>query len=139
MTDRVFVDTNILVYARDSAFPLKQKICHELLAGLWKNRTGCLSIEVCNEYFVTVTRKLKPGLDERTAWDEIERYSAWNPEPLDYKTLQKAREAQVCYQISWWDALIVAAAFFSECGTIVSEDLKSGQRYFGILAVNPFF
>lgn len=138
MTGRVFVDTNILVYAFDSAFPLKQKICHEILAELWKNRTGCLSTQVCSEYFVTVTRKLKPGLDEYTAWEEVERYFAWNPEPLNHKTLQKAREVQERYQISWRDALIVAAAFFAECGTIVSEDLNSSQKYFGIQVMNPF-
>ncbi|PKL07862.1 MAG: VapC toxin family PIN domain ribonuclease [Spirochaetae bacterium HGW-Spirochaetae-7] len=138
MSDKVFVDTNILVYSRDAAFPVKQRICHELLAGLWKNRTGRLSVQVCNEFFVTVTRKLKPGLDECTAWDEIETYFAWNPEPIDYKSLRKAREAQVRYHMSWWDSLIVASAFFSECTTIVSEDLSSGQEYFGIRVVNPF-
>jgi len=138
MIDKVFVDTNILVYACDAAFPAKQKSCHELLAGLWENRTGRLSIQVCNEFFVTVTRKLKPGLDESSAWAVIETYSAWNPEPLDYKTLTKAREAQVRYHISWWDALIIASAFYAECATIVSEDLSSGQEYFGIRVVNPF-
>ncbi len=138
MTDKVFVDTNILVYSRDAAFPEKRRICRELLIDLWKNRTGRLSVQVCSEYFVTVTRKLKPGLDEPTAWDDIETYSAWNPEPLEYKTLQKAHEAQVRYQLSWWDSLIIASAFFTECGTIVSEDLNHGQEYFGIRVVNPF-
>ena len=138
MADKVFVDTNILVYARDAAFPGKGKICRELLTALWKNRTGRLSVQVCSEYFFTVTRKLNPGLDERTAWDDIEKYSAWNPEPLEYKTLQKAREALVRYQLSWWDSLIIASAFFSGCGTIVSEDLSRGQEYFGIRVVNPF-
>lgn len=138
MSDKVFVDTNILVYAKDAACPEKQKICKELLAGLWKNRTGRLSVQVCNEFYVTVTRKLKPGLDEYSAWHEMEIYSAWDPESLDYKTLQKAREVQSHYQISWWDSLIVAAAFFAECGTIVSEDLNANQEYFGIKVVNPF-
>jgi predicted nucleic acid-binding protein len=138
MTGKVFVDTNILIYARDAAFPEKQKICKELLAGLWEKRTGRLSIQVCSEYYVAVTRKLKPGLDEHTAWTEVEMYSAWDPAPLDYRTLSKAREVQLRYQISWWDSLIVAAAYFTECGIIVSEDLNSGQDYFGIAVVNPF-
>jgi len=138
MTDNVFVDTNILVYAYDAAFPVKQKTSHELLAQLWKNRTGCLSVQVCNEFFVTVTRKLKPGMDAATAWNVLELYSAWNPEALDYKTLRKAREAQVRYQLSWWDSLIIAAAFHAACSTIVSEDLNSGEEYFGIQVINPF-
>ena len=138
MTDKVFVDTNILVYSRDAAFPVKQAICKELLVALWNNRTGRLSVQVCNEFFVTVTRKLKPGMDESMAWDEVEMYSAWDPEPLDIGTLRKAREAQVRYRISWWDSLIVASAFQAECSTIVSEDLSAGQEYFGIRVVNPF-
>jgi predicted nucleic acid-binding protein len=138
MSDKVFVDTNILVYARDAACPEKQEICKKLLARLWKNRAGRLSVQVCNEFYVTVTRKLKPGMDEYSAWHEIELYSAWDPEPLDYETLRKAREVQNYYQLSWWDSLIVAAAFFAECGTIVSEDLNSGQDYLGIKVVNPF-
>lgn len=138
MNDKVFVDTSILVYAKDAACPEKQEICKELLAGLWKNRTGRLSVQVCNEFYVTVTRKLKPGLDEWSAWHEMEIYSAWDPEPLDYETLRKAREVQSHYQISWWDSLIVAAAFFAECRTIVSEDLNADQEYFGIKVVNPF-
>jgi predicted nucleic acid-binding protein len=138
MSDKVFVDTNILVYAKDEACPEKQKICKELLAGLWKNRTGRLSVQVCNEFYVTVTRKLKPGLDQYSAWHEIEIYSAWGPESLDYSTLRKAREVQTHYQISWWDSLIVASAFFAECRTIVSEDLNADQEYFGIKVMNPF-
>jgi len=138
MTDKVFVDTNILVYEHDGAFPVKQQICHELLAGLWVARTGRLSVQVCNEFFVTVTRKLKPGMDESSAWAVIETYAAWNPEPLDYKTLRKAHEVQTLYQTSWWDSLIVASAFYAECATIVSEDLNSGQEYFGIRVINPF-
>ena len=138
MTDKVFVDTNILIYARDAAFPEKQKICKELLAGLWEKRTGRLSVQVCSEYYVAITRKLKPGLDEHRAWTEVQMYSAWDPEPLDTRTLSKAREVQLRYQISLWDSLIVAAAFFAECGTIVSEDLNAGQVYYGIKIVTPF-
>lgn len=138
MSDKVFVDTNILVYSLDASFPVKQKIARELLGKLWTNRTGRMSVQVCNEFFVTVTKKLKPGMDEESAWDEIEIYSAWNPEPLDYKTLQKAREVQLRYRTSWWDALIIASAFFAECTIIVSEDLNAGQEYCGIRVENPF-
>lgn len=59
MTDKVFVDTTILIYARDLGFPEKQKICKELLARLWENRTGRLSVQVCNEFYGAVTKS--PG------------------------------------------------------------------------------
>lgn len=138
MTARTFVDTNILVYARDAAFPEKQSIAHELLGSLWRNRTGRLSVQVCNEYFVTVTRKLTPGLDEAEAWRDVEMYESWDPMPMDVRTLRKAREVQLRYGLAWWDSLIVASAFFAECGRIVSEDLAAEQDYFGIRVVNPF-
>ena len=138
MNGRSFVDTNILVYDQDAAFPAKQARARELLTQLWKDRTGRVSIQVCNEYFVTMTRKLKPGLDNETAWNRVEDLAAWEPVPLDYKTLTKARETQQRYGISWWDSLIVAAAFLSECALIYSEDLSHGQEYFGIRVINPF-
>jgi predicted nucleic acid-binding protein len=137
MTGSTFVDTNILVYARDAAFPKKQGAAIGLLEEIWKNRRGRISVQVCNEYFVTVTRKLKPGMDEASAWEDIAALSAWDPLPLDYGTLVKAREGQTLYGLSWWDALIVASAYQGECERIASEDLADGQRYFGIRVVNP--
>ncbi|HCM28783.1 MAG TPA: VapC toxin family PIN domain ribonuclease [Treponema sp.] len=138
MIAKTFVDTNILVYARDASFPEKQKIAYDLLGGLWRNRSGRLSVQVCNEYFVTVTRKLKPGLSETGAWRDIELYEAWDPLPMDLRTLRKAREVQLRYGLAWWDSLIIASAHFAECNRVVSEDLSSDQDYFGIRVVNPF-
>jgi predicted nucleic acid-binding protein len=137
MTGRTFVDTNILVYARDSGFPEKQRAAIGLLEELWTNRTGRVSVQVCSEYFVTVTRKLKPGMDESSAWEDVEALSAWDPFPLDQKTLVKAREGQILYGLSWWDSLIVASAFQGECERIASEDFAVGQSYFGIAVINP--
>jgi predicted nucleic acid-binding protein len=137
MTGRTFVDTNILVYARDSGFPEKQRAAIGLLEELWTNRTGRVSVQVCSEYFVTVTRKRKPGLDESSAWEDVEALSAWDPFPLDQKTLVKAREGQILYGLSWWDSLIVASAFQGECERIASENFVVGQSYFGIAVINP--
>ena len=65
MSDNVFVDTNILLYSRDASEPEKQAIASARLDDLWENRTGRLSVQVLNEYFVNVTRKLDPGLYDR--------------------------------------------------------------------------
>jgi predicted nucleic acid-binding protein len=113
-------------------------MAYDVLKELWKSGTGRLSVQVCNEYFVTVTRKLKPGMDEASAWEDVEMYAAWDPHPLAYKTLQKARETQLRYGLSWWDSLIVASAYGAECSKILSEDLNADQEYFGIKVVNPF-
>ncbi|MDA8411792.1 MAG: PIN domain-containing protein [Treponema sp.] len=138
MSDRVFVDTNIFVYARDSVDPVKQAAASEVLARLWRERSGRISTQVLSEYFVTVTQKLRPGLDRERAWSDVEALSAWDPAAIDQGTLRKAREIQIRYGLSWWDSLIVAAAWSTECGQIFSEDLGGGQTYLGLLVVNPF-
>lgn len=79
MSVRVFVDTNVLVYARDATEPDKQRACHGWLAALWDQRAGYLSFQVLQEYYVTVTRKLSPGLDPQTARDDVRTLLAWQP------------------------------------------------------------
>lgn len=71
MEDRVFIDTNVLVYSRDRGARKKQKQAEELIRNCWESRTGVVSTQVLNEYFVTVTRKLKPGLSAEKAWKDV--------------------------------------------------------------------
>jgi len=138
MTDSFFIDTNILVYSRDSSEPEKQKKASALLEKLWQNNSGRISIQVCNEYYVTVTQKLDPGLDREEAWDDIVLLSSWKPAPLDFKTIQKAKQVQSEYNLSWWDSLIISAAWLLNCRGIYSEDLNHGQKYLDMEIINPF-
>lgn len=137
MEGKVFVDTNILVYSMDSSFPEKQKACKRALNILWVERRGFLSVQVINEFYVTVTQKLKPGLPMEKAWEIVLQYSAWKPCPIDARTLLVARDAQLRYSLSWWDALVISAASIAQCTTLLSEDLTEGQEYFGVRVVNP--
>ena len=82
MSALCFVDTNVLVYSRDASEPDKQPRAHEWLTALWRHRCGRTSIQVLNEYYVTVTRKLKPGLSEEEAWKDIDDLWAWQPATL---------------------------------------------------------
>jgi predicted nucleic acid-binding protein len=138
MSEHVFVDTKILIYSRDASEPRKQALASARLDELWENRTGRLSVQVLNEYFVSVTRKLSPGLSPEDAWDDVEALAAWEPLPMDLAVLTRAFAVQRRYQLSWWDSLIVAAAEACGCNRILSEDLSDGARYFGILVENPF-
>jgi predicted nucleic acid-binding protein len=138
MSDNVFVDTNILLYARDSSEPDKQIIASQRLEQLWDARNGRLSVQVLNEYFVNVTRKLDPGLSPDEAWDDIEALSVWEPMQMDFALLQRGHQVHRRYEISWWDSLIVAAAEAADCDTIISEDLAHDEQYFGITVENPF-
>ncbi len=138
MNGNTFVDTNILVYSRDASEPEKNAIAFTVLQELWESQTGIISIQVCNEYYVTVTQKLDPGLSPDEAWDDVIMYESWKPVPIDMKTLHKAKEAQQLYQLSWRDSLIAASAFIANCSRIISEDMNHGQEYFGITVENPF-
>jgi len=138
MTDNIFVDTNVLLYWRDASEPGKQVIAAAKLAELWETRAGRLSVQVLNEYFVNVTRKLDPGLSPEEAWDDVEALSAWDPLPIDMPILTRAFAVQSRYQLLWWDSMIVAAAEAAGCTCILSEDLSNDTSYFGITVENPF-
>jgi len=138
MSDNIFVDTNILLYSRDSSEPEKQAIAAARIADLWENRNGRLSVQVLNEYFVNATRKLDPGLSPEEAWDDIEALSAWNPLAIDMHILTRTFTVQRRYQLSWWDSMIIAAAETAGCTRILSEDLSHNTSYFGITVENPF-
>lgn len=138
MSARRFVDTNILLYARDASEPEKQPIARALMRDLWVSRSGRLSVQVLNEYFVNVTQKLKPGLTKEEAWDDVEALSEWDPVTLDFEVMNRAYLVNSRYRLSWWDSLIVAAAVVADCDEILSEDLSSTQVYEGMPVVNPF-
>jgi len=138
MADRIFVDSNIFVYARDASEKRKQPIAEEKLQQLWGDRSGRISAQVLNEYYVTVTRKLDPGLTPVEAQSDVRSLAAWKPLPVDSNLIQDAFEIEGRYGLSWWDSLIVAAAETLGCERILSEDLSRDQRYNGIEVINPF-
>jgi predicted nucleic acid-binding protein len=138
MNINVFVDTNIFLYSRDASEPEKQVIASARLDELWEKRTGRISVQVLNEYFVNVTRKLDPGLSPEEAWDDVEALAAWEPAPLDMAMLTRAFAVLRRYGLSWWDSMIVAAAEATDCSVILSEDLSDGANYFGVTVQNPF-
>lgn len=138
MTENTFVDTNIFVYFRDSAEERKQQIASEYLSKLWDNKTGCISTQVLNEYFITVTKKIKIPLSTSDAWSDIEELEKWSPVTINFELLKIAYQAFCTYSLSWWDALIIAAAKVSGCKSILSEDFSTEKDYFGIRVINPF-
>jgi predicted nucleic acid-binding protein len=138
MTDSFFVDTNILVYARDSGAGAKQKKAEALLEELWISRNGRISAQVLNEYFVTVTQKLDPGLPAKAAWDDVTALRAWQPVCLDWALMERAHGLFEEHSLSWWDCLIVAAAAAVGSAVLYSEDLSHGQVLGNVRIVNPF-
>ena len=138
MTDRVFVDTNVLVYSRDASEPPKQKQAMAWMSRLWSERIGRLSFQVLNEFYVTVTHKLKPGMDTKSARQDVRFLLAWHPIPVDARVVEAAWHIQDRYKLSWWDALIVSAAQVSDCRYLLSEDFQENLNLGNVVVINPF-
>ena len=133
-----FVDTNILVYARDATEPEKQERSHLWLSHLWRNRSGRISYQVLQEYYVIVTCKLDPGLRVTEARDDIRDFLAWNPISIERNVIEAAWSVQDRFKFSWWDALIIAAAQVLDCDYLLSEDMQHKQVVDGLTILNPF-
>lgn len=133
-----FVDTDVLVYARDSSEPEKQKRAHAWLESLWRNQSGQLSFQVLQEYYVTVTQKLEPGLSTNDARDDVRAFYAWQPRVIDRTVIASAWDVQDRFGLSWWDSVIVAAAQVCDCDHLLTEDLPHQQNLDGLMVVDPF-
>lgn len=138
MPGRVFVDSNVLVYARDASEVEKQPKAMDWMHNLWRSRRGALSAQVLQEFYVTATQKLKPGMDRQAARADVRSLTAWRPHLVDAPLLESAWALQDRYQLPWWDALIVAAAQATESRHLLSEDFQDGQSFGGVQVINPF-
>lgn len=138
LTAAVFVDTNVLVYARDLTDETKHRRAMEWLARLWDTEAGRLSWQVLQEFYVTATRKLEPPRDTVLVREDIASLNTWRPIPTDLRTLDSAWAVEDRYGLSWWDSLIVAAAQIGGCTHLLTEDLQDGQDLDGVLVVDPF-
>ena len=136
MTAPVFVDSNIFLYAMDEADPGKQQAARRWRAELWKNRLGRVSFQVLSEFYVNAVRLKPAARDDARA--EVRDLLAWNPVIVDAAVLERGWKVQDRYQLSYWDALIVAAAMVASCGYLLTEDLQPGQKLDGVEVVNPF-
>jgi predicted nucleic acid-binding protein len=133
-----FVDTNILVYAEDRDAKVKHDVARDLIVGLWDDRTGVLSVQVLQEFYVSVTHKLKKPLTNARALQVVEEYLTWAVVENTGKLLTNAIGMQQSSQISFWDAMVVQAAIEAGCDRLYSEDLNAGQRFGSLVIVNPF-
>jgi predicted nucleic acid-binding protein len=137
MSDKAFIDTNVLIYAHDIDANAKHKIAKEVLQELWSERTGVLSAQVLQEFYVNVTRKIPSPLSKDLARLVVSSYAIWCLETTPTEILAAFRIEDES-RIGFWDALIVSSAAKSGANRILSEDLNAGQRIAGILVVNPF-
>ncbi len=138
MSDNCFVDTNILVYTRDSNEVDKQPEAKRWLQYLWQYGRGKISVQVMNEYYVTVTQKLNPGLSRELAQADIRALNVWQPLEMSTALIESAWDIQDRYAYSWWDTLIITAALFLDCRYLLSEDMQHEQQIGNLTIINPF-
>ena len=137
-TSRNFLDTNVLVYGYDRRDPAKMARALDLLSDAIESGTGVVSAQVLSEFFNVVTRRLPDPLSFEVAGTIVGEVAAMPVVEIDAALVQRAIGVCRRYRISYWDALIVAAAERARCSRILSEDLNPGQSYDGVVVVNPF-
>ena len=137
MSDKTFIDTNVLIYAHDVDAKRKHEAAKRVLHELWSEHTGVLSMQVLQEFYVNVTRKIASPLPKDVARMVVTSYAIWCVEttPTEMSSAFRIEDES---RIGFWDALIVASA--AKCGAsrILSEDLNAGQMIAGIRIENPF-
>ena len=135
---KFFVDTNLLVYAYDSSAGDKWRTSVEILSLLWIHHTGVLSTQVLQELFVSLTQKVENRIPVKAAKEIILDLLRWPLVVNDGKNILGAIDIQMKHHFSFWDSLILQAAFVSKAEFLLSEDFQDGQVSGSVTIVNPF-
>lgn len=133
-----FVDANILIYAEDRDAGSKHAIARDLVTDLWRSGEGVLSVQVLQEFFVNVTRKVPRPLPPDHALAIVEQYLTWRVVENTGDLLLAGIRLASSLKVSFWDALIVQAARVERCDRLWTEDLNHGQCIGDLTIVNPF-
>ena len=137
MSDRRFVDTNILLYAHDSSAGAKHDRAKAVVEQLWEERSGAISTQVLQELAVNLRRKVAAPLTGKAIQEIVADYLTWYVVVNDGAAILEALDFEERYRISFWDALIVHAAHASGATVLYSEDLSDGQHYGSVRVENP--
>lgn len=138
-SDRQFVDTNILVYAHDTSAGAKHLRARALVQDLWASGTGCLSVQVLEELYVAITRKVAKPVAPPVARQVVKNLSSWTMHTPGADDVLAAIDIQARFGVSFWDALVVQSASRLGCRCILTEDLSHDRVYQGVRMVNPFW
>jgi predicted nucleic acid-binding protein len=137
MNDRVFVDTNVLVYAHDVSTGAKHERARSLVERLWQERSGAVSTQVLQELYVSL-RKARHPLASKEARAVVADYLRWEVVVNSGESILDAIELEQRYAVSFWDALIIQSSRTCGAEILYSEDLSDGQVYDSVRVVNPF-
>jgi predicted nucleic acid-binding protein len=133
-----FIDTNVLVYAHDLSEAIKQPLARSALDRLWAQRSGALSTQVLQEFYVVATRKFEPPMSRRAARDVVALYGAWQVVGIDLALILTASRLEERHGLAFWDALVLEAARRAGATRLLTEDLQAGRTIGGVRIENPF-
>ena len=139
MSASFFLDSNIFIYSFDKTSPAKARRCLDLIREAHDSRKGVISFQVIQEFFSFALRRSVPPMSAAEAGDYLRL--VFQPLSTVHSSLPIYAEAlhlQSRYRLSWYDALIVAAAIDADCSVLYSEDLQHGQRFGSTTVKNPF-
>src|SRR6185437_8874658 len=137
MSDKYFVDTNILVYAHDRSTGVKHSKARKLVEALWESGDGVLSTQVLQELCVNLRRKTGNPLPIEEVRLLLCDYAAWEVVTNTSESILETLDIEIRYKVSFWDASIIQAARQAGASILYSEDLATGQHYGSIRVVNP--
>jgi predicted nucleic acid-binding protein len=133
-----FCDTNVILYAYDTSAGVKRAQALALLLRLWQSGEGVVSVQVLQELFVNLTRKIRPSLAVRDAREIVADIATWQVVVPTSADVLEAIDGADRWQVPFGDAMILTAARKAGASVIWSEDLNDGQSYDGLVVKNPF-
>jgi predicted nucleic acid-binding protein len=136
--NKIFIDTNILIYAYDLSAADKHAIAKEVVRDIWNERRGVLSTQVLQEFSVAVTSKIARPINFETVKIIISDFLLWDVVVNNGHSILEALNIQAKHKLSFWDALIVQAAIKGGAGILLTEDLSDGRVIEGVRIKNPF-
>lgn len=138
MNVKVFLDTNVLVYLFDRHEAEKRIRAQKIFSNLAQAGAVVVSTQVLQEFYVTVTRKLKPALPPSAAREIVESLLEMTVVQVDPAMILRAIDTSQDHQISLWDGIILHSASEAQCATLLTEDLHHGWQWRGLRVENPF-
>lgn len=136
--DRVFVDTNIIVYAHDNSAGQKHNVARNILLNLWEARQGILSTQVLQEFFYIITKKITHPLNVQSARELIGFFLKWDIIINNGDSILEAIDIHQKYKLSFWDSMIIESAIRGNANLLLSEDLSDGLAIEDVIIKNPF-
>lgn len=137
-SEREFIDANILIYAHDVSAGVKHTTAKELVQHIWETGNGCLSIQVLQEFYVIITKKVAHPISPDVAAEMIGDLRFWRINSPTIEDVLGAIDLQKRFRLSFWDAMIIQAATSMDCRILWSEDLANDQQYGAVRVKNPF-